>query len=169
MSNHTFVTEELRKILIDDFWFYTRDDIKTDALLIPIEMMHSLLKPDVEKKLRLNVINTLLEFTDVVIAKSPKHAELVSTVFRILNEVFDDNKDCLILASKYVIRYLERAFETANFHQDAFDFARRVMQENFRFWQETSAVEDWIADKDFLKEDETVNLKMKSASLILTD
>lgn len=159
MSNHTFVTEELRKILIDDFWFYTREDIKTDALLIPIEMMHSLLKPDVEKKLRLNVINTLLEFTDVVIAKSPKHAELVSSVFRILNEVFDDNRDCLILASKYVIRYLERAFETTDFHHDAFDFARRVMQENYRFWQETSAVEDWIADKDFLKEDETVNLK----------
>ena len=40
MSNHTFVTEELRKILIDDFWFYTRDDIHADALLIPIEMMH---------------------------------------------------------------------------------------------------------------------------------
>ena len=33
LSNHTFVTEELRKMLMDDFWFYTRDDIPADALM----------------------------------------------------------------------------------------------------------------------------------------
>ena len=64
LSNHTFVTEELRKMLMDDFWFYTRDDIPADALHIPLEMMHSLLKPEVALKLRLNVIITLMEFAD---------------------------------------------------------------------------------------------------------
>ena len=37
LSNHTFVTEELRKMLLDDFWFYSRDDIPADALHIPLE------------------------------------------------------------------------------------------------------------------------------------
>ena len=64
LSNHTFVTEELRKMLMDDFWFYTRDDIPADALHIPLEMMHSLLKPEVAAKLRLNVIITLMEFAN---------------------------------------------------------------------------------------------------------
>ena len=62
LSNHTFVTEELRKILMDDFWFYTRDDVPSDAFLIPLEMMRSLLRPEVAKKLRLSIVNTLLEF-----------------------------------------------------------------------------------------------------------
>ena len=62
LSNHTFVTEELRKMLMDDFWFYTRDDIPADALHIPLEMMHSLLKLEVAAKLRLNIIITLMEF-----------------------------------------------------------------------------------------------------------
>ena len=31
LSNHTFVTEDLRKMLMDEFWFYTRDDIPADA------------------------------------------------------------------------------------------------------------------------------------------
>ena len=35
LSNHTFVTEELRKMLLDDFWFYTRDDIPADAYNTP--------------------------------------------------------------------------------------------------------------------------------------
>ena len=47
LSNHTFVTEELRKILMDDFWFYTRDDVPADTLKLPLEMMRSLLKPEV--------------------------------------------------------------------------------------------------------------------------
>ena len=64
LSNHTFVTEELRKMLMDDFWFYTRDDIPADALNIPLEMMHSLLKPEVAAKLRLSIIITLMEFAD---------------------------------------------------------------------------------------------------------
>ena len=66
LSNHTFVTEELRKILMDDLWFYTREDVPSDALLIPIEMMHSLLKPEVSKKLRLSVVNTLLEVVKLI-------------------------------------------------------------------------------------------------------
>ena len=64
LSNHTFVTEELRKMLLDDFWFYTRDDVPAEALNIPLEMMHSLLKPEVAAKLRLNIIITLMEFAD---------------------------------------------------------------------------------------------------------
>ena len=57
-------------MLMDDFWFYTRDDIPSDALNIPLEMMHSLLKPEVAAKLRLNVIITLMEFANKVISES---------------------------------------------------------------------------------------------------
>ena len=45
LSNHTFVTEELRKILMDDFWFYTRDEVPADTLKLPLEMMRSLPSP----------------------------------------------------------------------------------------------------------------------------
>jgi hypothetical protein len=45
---------------MDDFWFYTRDDIPADALHIPLEMMHSLLKPEVAEKLRLQIIITFI-------------------------------------------------------------------------------------------------------------
>ena len=81
MSNHTFVTEELRKILMDDFWFYTRDDVPSDALLIPLEMMRSLLRPDVAKKLRLNIVNTLMEFVATALrgASATKQPEGSST------------------------------------------------------------------------------------------
>ncbi len=155
LSNHTFVTEELRKMLMDDFWFYTRDDIPSDALIIPLEMMHSLLKPEVAGKLRLNIIITLMEFANKVIAESPKHEGLIASIFSILNDAFEGNKDVFILATKHAGRYLGKVAQDERFRDSACELLRMMLKEDYRYWQQTSQVEDWIGNKrQMLTEDE---------------
>lgn len=155
LSNHTFVTEELRKMLLDDFWFYTRDDIPETALSLPLGMMHSLLRPETSLKLRLSIVVTLMEFVDMVMAKSPKHRHLITLVFNILNDTFEVNKDCMILASKHAARYLGRAAADEQFCQSASDLLHHILHENYSFWQSTSQVENWIESKsDILSETE---------------
>jgi len=155
LSNHTFVTEELRKMLMDDFWFYTRDDIPSDAFNIPLEMMHSLLKPEVAAKLRLNIIITLMEFANKVISESPKHDGLITTVFSILNGAFEDNKDVYILATKHAGRYLGKVAQDERFRDLACELLRMMLKDDYRYWQQTSQVEDWIGNKrQMLTEDE---------------
>lgn len=155
LSNHTFVTEELRKMLMDDFWFYTRDDIPADALIIPLEMMHSLLKPEVAGKLRLNIIITLMEFANKVIAESPKHEGLIVSIFSILNDAFEGNKDVFILATKHAGRYLGKVAQDERFRDSACELLRMMLKEDYRYWQQTSQVEDWIGNKrQMLTEDE---------------
>ena len=186
LSNHTFVTEELRKMLLDDFWFYTRDDIPADALHIPLEMMHSLLKPEVPSKLRLNIIITLMEFADKTFtslrggttkqsrqeatlqsdASTPDEAasldcfvprnDLVATVFNILNDSFETNKDVFILATKHAGRYLDKVAHDVHYNASACDLLRKMLQENYRYWQETSQVENWVESKRQLLTDEEV-------------
>ena len=155
LSNHTFVTEELRKMLLDDFWFYTRDDIPAEALHIPLEMMHSLLKPKVAAKLRLNIIITLMEFADKTFTslrggttkQSSDEAnsmdcfvprnDLIAKVFNILNNAFDGNKDVSVLATKHAGRYLDKVAHDERFKAQACDLLRMMLQENYRYWQET--------------------------------
>ena len=176
LSNHTFVTEELRKMLLDDFWFYTRDDVPADALHIPLEMMHSLLKPEVAAKLRLNIIITLMEFADKVVKESEKHIGLITIVFNILNDAFEgfkvpepsvtepvegvegptDNKDVFILATKHAGRYLDKVAQDERFNASACDLLRRMLQENYRYWQETSQVENWVESKKALLSEEEI-------------
>ena len=144
LSNHTFVTEELRKILIDDFWFYTGEDVPADALMIPLEMMRSLLRPDVPKKLRLNVVNTLLEFAT--------KSKLLDEVFDVLNERFETNRDCYILASKYAIRYLDHLAHDEQYGPKAMNLVRMILKETYRYWQETTQVERWLTEKTALVE-----------------
>ena len=156
LSNHTFVTEELRKMLLDDFWFYTHEDVPTDALHIPLEMMRSLLKPDVAAKLRLNIIVTLMEFANKVIAESPKHGELISLVFNILDDKFEANKDVYVLATKHAGRYLDKVAHDDRFTHQACHLLGKMLQENYRYWQQTSQVENWIESKKTLLTDDEI-------------
>ena len=155
LSNHTFVTEELRKILMDDFWFYTRDEVPADTLKLPLEMMRSLLKPEVALKLRLNVVVTLLEFAGQVYTKSPKHSNLIELTFNILVDKFESNKDCYILATKHAERYLDNVAKGGQFfNYAACSLLRMMLLENYRYWQSTSEVEKWVADNEKLLSDE---------------
>ena len=156
LSNHTFVTEELRKMLLDDFWFYTRDDVPADALHIPLEMMHSLLKPEVTSKLRLNIIITLMEFADKVVKESEKHIGLITMVFNILSDAFEDNKDVYILATKHAGRYLDKVAQDERFKDQACQLLHSMLQENYRYWQETSQVENWVDSKKALLSEEEI-------------
>ena len=156
LSNHTFVAEELRKMLMDDFWFYTRDDIPADALNIPLEMMHSLLNPEVAAKLRLNIIITLMEFANKVMVESPKHSELIKLVFNILNDSFEANKDVFILATKHAGRYLDKVAQDERYNAQACNLLRMMLQENCRYWQETSQVENWVESKKSLLNEEEI-------------
>jgi pyruvate,orthophosphate dikinase len=148
LSNHTFVVEELRKILMDDFWFYTREDVPADALLVPIEMMRSLLKPEVPMKLRLSIVNTLLEFAT--------KSTLLDAVFEVLNERFDSNRDCYILASKYAIRYLDKLAHDEKYGAKAINLVRMILEETYRYWRDTTMVEQWLEDKASLVEPQEV-------------
>ena len=180
LSNHTFVTEELRKMLLDDFWFYTHDDIPADALHIPLEMMRSLLKPEVAAKLRLNIVITLMEFTNKVVeslqggvtviarneaiqtstddAGLPRSArnDLIDLVFNILNERFVTNKDVFILATKHAGRYLGKVAGDERFKASACQLLRMMLQENYLYWQETSQVENWVESKRQLLTDDEI-------------
>ena len=158
LSNHTFVTEELRKILMDDFWFYTRDEVPADTLKLPLEMMRSLLKPEVALKLRLNVVVTLLEFAGQVYTKSPKHTNLIELTFNILEDKFESNKDCYILATKHAERYLDCVAKDEKFSNSACSLLRMMLLENYRYWQSTSEVEKWVADNEKLLSDEEKNV-----------
>lgn len=144
LSNRTFVIEELRKILITDFWFYTREQIPVDALNIPVQMMGNLLITKTNQDLRLIIINTLFELIDIIFEKSPAHKHLISNIFLILNERFEENKLCYILCSKHLALYLDKVAQSEEFSKEANSLVRLILSENYNYWQRTSAIEDWL-------------------------
>ena len=144
LSNHTFVVEELRQILVSDFWFYVRDEVPIDALEVPLSMMRRLLVPSTDEKLRLMIINTLMEFTSLVLTKSPRHEAYVSDVMDILFDAFQSNSYCFILSSKYMFQYLTAAAHSDRYANKARALVEMILKENYSYWRETTTVESWV-------------------------
>jgi hypothetical protein len=91
-----------------------------------------------------------------VIAESPKHNDLISLVFSILNDKFGTNKDIYILATKHAGRYLDKVARDERFSDEACALLRKMLQENYRYWQETSQVENWVESKQALLSEEEI-------------
>jgi Phosphoenolpyruvate synthase/pyruvate phosphate dikinase len=166
LSNRTFVIEELRKILIDDFWFYTRTEMPNDALLVPLGMMDHLLNSQTSEALRILIINTLTEFTNLVLSKSPSHFSLVSVTFEILNRAFDENKYCFIISSRHAFVNLEKAANDERFMKLSLDLLHNILKENFNYWRQTTMIEKWVAaNNKILSDDEKLAIEEKVGML----
>lgn len=170
LSNHTFVAEELRKIILDDFWFYTRDNIPVTAFEVPLKMMCNLIRPELSQKLRLSITITLMEFVDKVMDKPAKHYHLINLVFNILNDTFETNKDCMVLTSKHAVRYLCHAAADERFSQSACDLLHHILHESYAFWQRTTQVEHWAESKnDILSNSETEAVEQEIGTTYFTE
>jgi pyruvate,orthophosphate dikinase len=178
LSNKKFVIEELREILITDFWFYTKDNIPNNALQIPIDMMGKLLCEALAVPLRMIIIHTMLEFIQLLEKKSTTHKALISCVLQHLQNGFHIKSLCFILSSKYFVRYLSEVSSDEDFRNIAIELTRNVFAENFSYWQRISMVEQWLESRPIIPADEKeailhkiglpyfeqLNIRLKAAS-----
>jgi len=154
LSNKKFVIEELREMLITDFWFYTKAEMPADALLIPINMLGKLLIEKLNTPFRMIIIHTLLEFIQLILSKSPKHRELVPFCLKHLNNGFAINDSCFIRSSKYFLRYLQEAYHDQTLNNTVLQLTTQVFNQNFQFWQQITSIEDWLSNQETLNETE---------------
>jgi len=138
LSNRKFVVEELREILITDFWLYTREDMHADAYAVPLEMMRKLLTSELHGDLQKLVIQTLLEFIQLTYKKSPAHCSLVPECLEILEAGFAFSPLPFIISNKFILRYLGEAAEDKDNEKQALAFARKVFLESYQYWKTTS-------------------------------
>lgn len=154
LSNRKFVIEELREMLITDFWFYTKSELPESALSIPLEMLGKLLSEKLNTALSMMIIQTLLEFVSLIMKKKSTHLELIPTCIHILDDNLKENSYSFILSSKYFTRYLPEAAQHPSFGSDSRKLTQRVFEECYNYWQNSSSFEKWALSKPSLPESE---------------
>ncbi|RLD69788.1 MAG: hypothetical protein DRI87_09210, partial [Bacteroidetes bacterium] len=137
-SNKKFVTEELRNILLTDFWFYTGLDNVDEALTVPVRLMDDLLLSSDIPELKVMIIRTLFEFTFKLSSEEQDHSTLIHTVLNTLIKGFESDPRSFIMASKYMKRYLAVIAELPELKETIFKFTLAVYVENIHFWENTS-------------------------------
>ncbi len=165
LSNRKFVVEELREILITDRWFYTKDGIPDDALLIPLEMLGKLLSEKLAEPLTLSIIRTLLEFVSLLIDGNERHLPLVSNAIGLLDNYFEPNRKCFVLSTKNFSRYLVKAAQHPYCAAKVRQLSIKVFRACYDFWENSTDIRQWINQHPHLgkNEMEALNLQLGNA------
>ena len=154
-SNKKFVAEELRKMLITDYWFYINLDNPAQAFEIPVSLMHKLLlNENTDRTLKIFILRTLLEFVQKLHQEKKDYYETLHSCCTKLQEGFKDNKRSYIEASKYFKKYLVEISHDPKFKDRAFGLTREIYSASIDFWESSSRAPQWIDNhKDILKLD----------------
>ena len=147
-SNRKFVAEELRSILLTDYWFYIGLKNPNEVFTVPLKLLRGLLLNTKSTELRVMIIRTLLEFNKKLSAEtttdfSPTFAYCLET----MRTGLKNDTGSFIMASKYFGRYLKSIDCAQLFSEQAFALTRDVFNENLNFWENSSKIEHYLEEK----------------------
>lgn len=154
-SNRLFVVEQLREIVISDFWFYSELDHPAEAFEVPVGLLDKLLQSGIREDLGKQIVKTLLELTgNIVKEKKEQLYPLVHKCMEVLSSNVDDNEKAYIISSRFFIKYLDEVIEVPEFAGEIKQLVKDILQHNIDFWNKTSRIEEWYKErKDLLQGD----------------
>ncbi len=146
-SNRQFVVEQLREIFLGDFWFYFALENAEKAFDIILGIQDKLLNSDIKKDLRIQIIQTLIEFTELLSKQDKILHHSIAASLNIFKKNLDHHNESFIESSKFFIRHLTVTAELPSFSDEVFRLTKQILNKNILFWQETSRIEKWLSGR----------------------
>lgn len=145
-SNKKFVAEELREILLTDYWFYVGLNQAGKAFEIPIRLMKELLLSQENNDLQVLIIRTSLEFAQKLAQEENNYSSTISSCCQTMEEGFAKYPKSFFMASRYFERYLEEIATNPNFGQQPFQLFKSIKKATLQFWREHTCIEEWLEE-----------------------
>ena len=146
-SNKKFVAEELRGILLADYWFYIGLDDPEKAFKVPLSLMRSLLLSEGDSDLHIMIIRTLLEFTQKLANENKNFKNTLSYCCKSMQLGFKNDSYSFILAAGYFKRYLKDVLALGYFDDEILQISKSIYRETIRVWETESSIEEWLHEK----------------------
>lgn len=143
-SNIKFVTEELRNILLTDYWFYIALDDPEKAFSIPVKLLTKLLGEDKSVNYHVMIIRTLLEFIQKLAGEKENYSKLIADCLLSIQNELDNDPLSLIKSSKYFNRYLAGVVELKQFQKQILATNLDIYRRNIEYWESSTIIENWI-------------------------
>jgi pyruvate, orthophosphate dikinase len=154
-SNRLFVVEQLREILLSDFWFYSELDNAVSAFKVPVSLYDKLLQSGIDEELGKQIVRTLLEFADRINKENKAHLfPVLHQCMEALTRHLEANEKAYIISSRFFMKYLDKIVEIPEFTDEIMALVKGILRHNIDFWDKTSRIEDWYQErKPFLQGD----------------
>ncbi len=121
-SNKKFVAEELRKILLTDYWYYIALKEPENAFEIPINMIKKLLLERSSEEFHVMIIKTILEFIQKLAKEEVSYNRTIESCSQTLRSGLKEDTLSFIKASKFFNRYLNDIVDNQTFGETQIGF-----------------------------------------------
>ncbi len=149
-SNHAFVVERWREIVLRDFWFYSLLDNADETLEELLEISRKLFQRELSISQKETVIQTLLEFIGMLTQEEKVRTEVISKCLDILKECLETDELVLIRNARQFKTYLAETENLQDISQSSFEITKSVISRSIDYWESTSNIEGWFEDKRML-------------------
>ena len=147
-SNKKFVSEELRKIILTDYWFYIELSSSKNAFKVPLELLTNLLLDEKTDEIHVMIIRTLLEFIEKLSKEEKDHSKLMDLCFASIILGLNKNPLSFIRASKYFNRYLKDIVKVEKYTPQILKTNKEIYKITLEYWGKTSNIENWLDKQD---------------------
>ncbi|MCX6235259.1 MAG: PEP-utilizing enzyme [Bacteroidetes bacterium] len=158
-SNRKFVVEQLREILLGDFWFYFGNEQAEKAFDVILDVQDKLLQCDLKKELHLEIIQTLIEFVELLSRQRKILHHTISECLHIFKRNLELRKESFIESSRFFIKHLTVTVQLPSFCDEVFRLTQEILYKNILFWEQTSQINAWMnSRKQILRRDYSAEL-----------
>jgi len=157
-SNRKFVIEELRSILLTDFWFYSALENSEKAFSVPVKLMHSMLLEELPTEQHVLIIKTLLEFSNKLYAQEKDYSSAIRHCCESMSAALKSQAFSFIVASKYFERYLDKISKGSKTGAASTAITKEIYHQNILFWEKDSEIENWLEENKELLKTENHNI-----------
>jgi pyruvate,orthophosphate dikinase len=149
-SNPELVVDLLRKMALDDLWFYLSLPENEKPLKMLLEIFGSLLRLALPDQQQERAFQTLLEFADLLHHQKKTPHQLMDKVVAMLHDTFSINRYVMVRSSGFMKERMKHLADDPRYAETALGMLRLALQENIDFWEKSSAIESWLANKKSL-------------------
>lgn len=153
-SNRLFVVEQLREILISDFWFYSALENASEAFSVPISLYDDLLKSCIREDLGKLIVKTLLEFTNRVHKENKDQLfPSIHLCMEVLTHNLEANEKAYLISSRFFLKFLDDVVKIPEFTGEIIALVKAIMKHNIDFWDQSTQIEIWFEERKELLHD----------------
>ncbi|HPE85787.1 MAG: PEP/pyruvate-binding domain-containing protein [Bacteroidales bacterium] len=159
-SNREVVVSLLRQLLLSDFWFFSAAPDSVTFRQRFCDMAGTILEEKVDESIKINLLRTLLEFVDKLLADdADTGAELVYVL-----EVIAKKQEVASHAYMYCTNWFSKHLGVVNISGEAAILSGEILKNVFTahliFWRDTSRIEDWYTSREaMLVKDSSEDIK----------
>ncbi|MRR55253.1 MAG: pyruvate phosphate dikinase [Deltaproteobacteria bacterium] len=149
-SNPELVIDLLRRIALDDLWFYLALPEHDKPLELLLAIFRSLLQRSLPDQQQERAFQTLLEFADLLHRQKKTPDKIMDSAMAMLRDTFTVNHYVMVRSSGFLKERMKHVAEDSRYRETALEMLRRALQENIIFWEKSSSIESWLTNKKSL-------------------